>query len=83
MTENELIAARALVKAFNELNAIRARDGVPYTHYGVKSSVCEDYFSSVVDQVDEAVRVLTGESAHCHPLLYERAALPQGAVTHE
>lgn len=61
---------RAAVMAFSELNAIRARDGVPYTHSGCKSSVDEQYFSSVVDALDEAVKAATGRSAHCHPALY-------------
>ncbi|HQR71248.1 MAG TPA: hypothetical protein PLE54_11630 [Burkholderiaceae bacterium] len=68
-----LTAARALVKAFNELNAIRARDGVPRDYAGMKTGVSEEYFSSVVDDVDAAVLALTGLGAHCHPLLYERA----------
>ena len=37
------------MRAFAELNTIRARDGVPYTHGGYKSGVDEAYFSSVVD----------------------------------
>lgn len=61
---------RAAVRAFAELNAIRARDGVPYTHSGWKSGVDEKYFSSVVDGLDEAVKAATGKSAHCHPELY-------------
>jgi hypothetical protein len=61
---------RAAVKAFAELNAIRARDGVPYTSSGWKSDVQEEYFSSVVDELDEAVIAATGKSAHCHPELY-------------
>lgn len=61
---------RAAVRAFAELNAIRARDGVPYTHNGWKSDVQEEYFSSVVDGLDEAVKAVTGKSAHCHPDLY-------------
>jgi len=56
----------AMVRAFAELNEIRARDGVPRG-----SSVDEDYFSSVVDSLDEAVRSLTGKCAHCHPVLYD------------
>ena len=60
----------AAVKAFAELNAIRARDGVPYTSSGWKSEVDEQYFSSVVDGLDEAVKAATGKSAHCHPELY-------------
>lgn len=41
--------ADALRKAVYELNEIRARDGIPYTHNGYQSSVTEEYFSSVVD----------------------------------
>ena len=63
---------RAAVRAFAELNAIRARDGVPYTGCGWKSDVDEAYFSSVVDGLDEAVKAATGKSAHCHPELYAR-----------
>ena len=64
------LLVRAAVRAFAELNAIRARDGVPYTHNGWKSGVQEEYFSSVVDGLDEAVKAATGKSAHCHPELY-------------
>lgn len=39
----------ALWAAWKELNEIRARDGVPYTHQGYKASVDEGYFSQVVD----------------------------------
>lgn len=35
--------------AYRELNEIRARDGVPYTHQGGKACVDEAYFSAVVD----------------------------------
>jgi hypothetical protein len=66
--ENLLSAA---VRAFQELNTIRARDGVPYTRQGWRSDVDEAYFSSVVDALDDAVTQLTGHSAHCHPLLYK------------
>lgn len=62
---------RAAVRAFLELNTIRARDGIPYTHSGFKSDVNEEYFSSVVDGLDEAVKDATGCSAHCHPELYK------------
>lgn len=51
----------ALWQAWFELNTIRARDGVPYTHQGWKSGVAEDYFSKVVDDAEEAIRLLTGE----------------------
>lgn len=61
---------RAAARAFAELNAIRARDGVPYTRDGYKYSVDEQYFSSVIDELDESVKAATGRSAHCHPELY-------------
>lgn len=65
-----LRAVRVMVRAFQELNTIRARDGVPYTHNGSRSSVEMGYFSSIVDELDEVVTEMTGKSAHCHPELY-------------
>jgi hypothetical protein len=67
--KNQVICA--LIRAHLELNTIRARDGVPYTRYG-PSNVDEEYFSSVVDDLDEAVWSLTGLPAHCHPALYKQ-----------
>lgn len=70
-TEEEMgMCIKALVKAFEELNTIRACDGVPYHHDGTRSAVGEEYFSSVVDEIDFAVTSITGISAHCNPLLY-------------
>lgn len=48
----EIVAA--LEKAYHELNEIRARDGVPWTHQCMRSSVDETYFSSVVDDCQTA-----------------------------
>jgi hypothetical protein len=71
MTEQENNqVVRAMCRAFAELNAIRARAGVPYTRGGWPSLVNEDYFSQVVDDLDAAVRLMTGIGAHCHPSLY-------------
>lgn len=52
----------ACKKAVRELNEIRARDGVPYTHQGIKASVCEDYFSSVVDECFAAIKKAGGNA---------------------
>lgn len=41
--------------AWMELNAIRARDGVPYNHLGYKSDVAEEYFSNIVDALSDAL----------------------------
>lgn len=51
----------ACQKAVCELNEIRARDGVPYTHQGWKASVDEDYFSSVVDECFAAIDKAEGK----------------------
>ena len=61
---------RAAVVAYAELNEIRARDGVPYTHLGCRSGVTEESFSNVVDALNDAVQDATGHPAHCHPELY-------------
>ena len=58
MTSEEIDAEakrlRALLwAAWMELNAIRARDGVPYTHMGWKASVDEGYFSTLTDALAE------------------------------
>lgn len=50
-----------LWRAWYELNTIRARDGVPYQYDGTKSSVDEDYFSSVVDDCAAAIEHITGQ----------------------
>lgn len=46
---------KVLEKAHRELNEIRARDGVPRTFDGIKSSVDPQYFSSVVDECAEEI----------------------------
>lgn len=63
---DKLIAAApdlliALKKAVYELNAIRARDGVPWTGVPIPmpTSVTEEYFSSVVDECFDAIRKAT------------------------
>jgi len=64
-----------LCQIFQEMNAVRARDGVPYTYDGTKTSVDEDYWSELVDRTDEAVKAATGKSAHCHPCLYKHLSM--------
>jgi hypothetical protein len=41
--------------AFNEINEIHARDGVPYKACGMRSSVAQSYFTSVVNMSSEAL----------------------------
>ena len=61
MTSLEKRLTLALWKAWAELNAIRARDGVPRTFNGWKSDVDEGYFSDVVDECKDAIEAATGK----------------------
>lgn len=61
MTDLEKQLTMACWAAWKELNAIRARDGVPRDYNGCKVGVDEDYFSSVVDGCEEAVKLATGK----------------------
>jgi len=63
---NQYEALALLVRAYLELNGIRAR-------YGAPDGVCHEYFGDLVDSIDEYVKRLTDKSAHCHPSLYQRA----------
>ena len=51
-------AVMALNDCAVELREIVARDGVPYTHEGVKSSVDEDYFRSVAVNAIETLQAI-------------------------
>lgn len=44
-----------LCAAYQELNAVRARDGVPRMFDGTHSGVSEEYFSDLVDAIADAV----------------------------
>lgn len=50
-------AVSLLKDAYKELNEIHARDGVPYTKHGWKSSVTQEWFTTVV----ENLRAFLGE----------------------
>ena len=53
---------KAAKAAFTELNTIKARDGVPWQYPGFKSSVDEDYFGDVVENLSAALARLEGAS---------------------
>lgn len=63
ITARERQMLSALWKAWTELNEIRARDGIPWTHMRTRSSVDEGYFSSVVDECEAAMTAVTGRPA--------------------
>lgn len=62
MVENERLRCAAWA-AWKELNTIRARDGIPYCYDGTPSSVTEEYFSQVVDELSDVL----GEDAKPWP----------------
>lgn len=59
--------ALALWQAWMELNEIRARDGVPWTHQRCKACVDESYFSRVVDDCETAYKAVTGKEIQPWP----------------
>lgn len=61
---------KAICQAWNEMNIIRARDGVPYCHDGRKSDVTQEHWDSVMDSLEWIVNRETGRPAHCNPYLY-------------
>jgi hypothetical protein len=65
MTRYQL--ALALWQAWTELNAIRARDGVPRNYCGYTTGVDEGYFSRVVDDCAAAYRAVAGREVQPWP----------------
>ncbi len=55
---------KVLCEAHNEMNIIRARDGVPKG-----SNVTQEYWDDIMHRLNEVVVNATGRSAHCHPSL--------------
>ncbi len=53
----ELLEACKL--AYEELNEIHARDGVPYTHLGYKASVTQECFTNTVEKCRQAIAKAT------------------------
>ena len=49
-----------LKKSYCELNAIKARDGVPYCYDGRKSDVDEECFAELVDDIRAAIAKAEG-----------------------
>ena len=62
---------KLLCQVCAEMRIIRARDGVPYTHTGYKSDVSQEYWDSLISDIDEVVVKETGKTAWLNPLLYE------------
>lgn len=71
MTDEAILA---MCQAYHEMNVIRARDGVPYTHAGYKSDVAQDYWDAVMERLDKVVRDATGNGCWHHPCLYAESS---------
>lgn len=75
-TEPQVMSDRvrlALWAAWRELNEIRARDGIPWTHLRCKASIDEEYFSRVVEELAD---ILGEDSAPWPP---KRLLEPDGS----
>jgi len=63
-------AIKVMCEVWSEMNAIRARDGVPYMHNGWKSDVSQEYWDDMMDRLNKEVIDATGKGCWLHPVLY-------------
>lgn len=61
MSDLEKLLVTALRNAYDELNAIRARDGAPYHRDDGMPYTTPEYFSSVVEECSAAIEAATGQ----------------------
>lgn len=71
MNTLETLLVTALRNAWAELNAIRARDGVPYHRNNGMPYCSEDWFSSVVDECATAIEAATNDMPKPWPFSWE------------
>jgi len=72
-------AIKAMCEAWGEMNAIRARDGVPYYRDGRKSDVSQQYWDDIMERLDKEVVSASGRGCWHHPSLY---ALNESKLSH-
>jgi hypothetical protein len=72
--ENKMLLG-ALRAAWQELNTIKARDGVAYQH-DIWSTpyTTEEYWAELVERCDAAIQAATGEPPKPWPFAWERDA---------
>ncbi len=63
-------AVWCLAHVWSEMNAIRARDGVPRMFDGTRSSVSQEWWDELMNRCEESIMAHTGKPAHCNPVLY-------------
>ena len=63
-------AVWCLAHVWQEMNAIRARDGVPRMHDGTRSCVSQEWWDELMDRCEAVIVAHTGKPAHCNPVLY-------------
>lgn len=62
LTEQDI---QTICQAWHEFNAIRARDGRA-------NGMSEESWDLLTDRLGAIIEKLTGNQAHCNPLLYKR-----------
>lgn len=66
-------AIRVMCEAYAEMNAIRARDGVPRCFDGRKSDVSQEWWDSIMERLNTEVVKATGKPAWLNPILFKEA----------
>lgn len=61
----------AMCQAWEQMNIVRARDGVPYCFDGRKSDVSQECWDLVMNNLNEAVKAETGTGCWLNPCLYK------------
>jgi hypothetical protein len=71
---------KVMCEAWREMNAVRARDGVPYCHDGRQSDVSQEYWDDIMARLDKEVLDATGHDCWLHPALYVQPQIKNGSV---
>ena len=65
---------KSIAQAWQEMNAIRARDGVPYKSDGTQSDISQEYWDEIMAGLNKVLIEETGKGAWLHPSLYDPTA---------
>ena len=63
---------------YAEMNAIRARDGVPYCYDGRKSDVSQEWWDDIMERLNDRVKEVSGKGCWLNPCMYENSTNTKG-----
>jgi hypothetical protein len=70
MEEKDL---KTICEVWEEMNGIRAQDGVPYHYDGRKSDIKQEYWDDMMTRLDDIVKKYTGKGCWLNPILYNKS----------